>query len=368
MISFLSNAQKKPVSFKDSLDGKFDVSDYIIEANGFVPIPYIITEPALGGFGFAVAPVFIKRNPPYIDTIRGQVKRTPVAPNITGGVVAYTLNNTWLASAFRSGTLVKRRIKYVIGGAYANINMSYFRNTPQEEDKEFAFNFKTIVGFLQATKRISFSNWYAGFKYLFLNTDVRYKGTLPDFVKSQEVHSTVSQFGLVLELDNRDNVFTPNKGVKVHLDGNISANFLGSDYEYYRLNYYMYAYAQFSKKFVGGWRLDGQQAFQDPPFYLLPYIDMRGVPASRYQGQADILTELEGRWDVVPRWSIVFFGGTGKAFDEWNEFGSAKWIVSGGTGFRYMLARKFGLRVGIDLARGPETWAYYIVFGSNWLK
>jgi hypothetical protein len=38
------------------------------------------------------------------------------------------------------------------------------------------------------------------------------------------------------------------------------------------------------------------------------------------------------------------------------------------TGFRYLLARKFKLRVGVDIARGPEDFAYYIVFGSNWLK
>jgi len=27
-----------------------------------------------------------------------------------------------------------------------------------------------------------------------------------------------------------------------------------------------------------------------------------------------------------------------------------------------------GLRMGIDIAKGPDTWAYYIVFGSNWMK
>ena len=24
------------------------------------------------------------------------------------------------------------------------------------------------------------------------------------------------------------------------------------------------------------------------------------------------------------------------------------------------------MRVGIDVAKSPDTWAYYIVFGSNW--
>ena len=57
-----------------------------------------------------------------------------------------------------------------------------------------------------------------------------------------------------------------------------------------------------------------------------------------------------------------------KAFDQWSDFGSADFVYSYGTGFRYLIARKFKLRMGIDIAKGPEDFAYYIVFGSNWLK
>src|SRR6185295_16697645 len=75
-----SQSKKKHISLKDSIDGKFDLSDYIIDANGFVPVPMIITEPALGGFGVAIIPVFIRKKPPYVDSIEGQLIRTPVAP------------------------------------------------------------------------------------------------------------------------------------------------------------------------------------------------------------------------------------------------------------------------------------------------
>jgi len=360
--------QKKKISLKDSTDGKLDLSDYIIDANGFVPVPIIITEPALGGFGVGLVPVFLKRRPPYVDTIDGKVIRTPVAPDITGGLGLYTVNGTWMLAGFRSGTFIKSRIKYMIGGAYANVNMSFYHTFKEVGEKKFDFNFRTIPLFLQMTKRIGFSHWYVGLKYLFLKTDVNYTDSLPSFVKEKDKNSIVSQLGAVLELDNRDNVFTPNKGVKVHFDALRSDNIFGSDYEYWKLNYYTYMYKQISPKLIGGWRIDGQQALQEPPFYLLPYIDMRGVPAARYQGKADILTELEARWDFIHRWSIMFFGGTGKAFDEWSDFGPAKWVTTFGTGFRYLVARKFGLRMGVDIAHGPDTWAYYIVFGSNWLK
>ena len=361
--------EKKKVSLKDSADGKFDLSDYIIDANGFVPVPYILTEPALGNFGGAIAPIFIKKRPPYIDTINGKVVRTPVAPDITGGAILYTANNSWAMMAFRSGTFIKSRIKYIIGGGFADINMSYYKTLPQLGEKEFKFNIRTYPAMLQMIKRLGFSRWYAGFKYLFLKTDISYDGdgSLAHFIDSLDLNRTISQLGAIVELDNRDNIFTPDKGIKFHTDLTRSDDFLGSDYDFWRMNYYMYLYKPLSKSIIAGLRVDGAQVWQDAPFYMLPYIDMRGVPINRYQGNAELLSELEFRFDLK-RWSIMAFSGAGKAFDEWKDFGSSKWVVMGGTGFRYLLARKFKLRVGIDVARGPDTWAYYIVFGSNWLK
>jgi hypothetical protein len=82
----------------------------------------------------------------------------------------------------------------------------------------------------------------------------------------------------------------------------------------------------------------------------------------RYQGQYVSVAEVEERFDLTPRWSAVLFGGLGVAtalprpVTAWNA----------GTGFRYLLARQFGIRAGLDVARGPEDWAIYVVFGNAW--
>ncbi len=106
----------------------------------------------------------------------------------------------------------------------------------------------------------------------------------------------------------------------------------------------------------------------DAPFYLLPGVDLRGVPKARYQGNNSLVTEAEFRWDFVYRWSAVFYTGMGKAFNDANSFSDATLAYSYGTGFRYLIARKLKLRMGMDFARGPENWAYYIVFGSAWFR
>jgi hypothetical protein len=367
---YMAAAQgKHQPSLRDSL-GKFDLSDYIIEAHGLVPVPVIITEPALGGFGVAVAPVFIERQPPYVDSVAGQRLVTPVAPDVTGGIGAYTLNGTFLVGAFRAGTLVRSRIKYFIGTGYANINIAFYKTFDRIGEKELQFNVKTFPVSFQAMKRIGYSHWYAGLKYQFSKTRLRYEGndTLTEEVKPLETDKIVSQLGAIVELDNRDNIFTPDKGMKLHFDGIRSDNIFGSDYDFWRLDYYMYGYWPFSQNWIGGLRIDGAQTIGDVPFYLQPHINMRGIPAERYQGNAVVLTEAELRWDIVQRWSAVAFSGLGKAFDEWSDFGSADWITTWGAGFRYLLAKKFKLRMGLDIAHGAGSFAYYIIFGSNWLR
>ncbi len=40
------------------------------------------------------------------------------------------------------------------------------------------------------------------------------------------------------------------------------------------------------------------------------------------------------------------------------------WFLGGG--FRYLMARRYGMRVGMDIATGPEDTVVYLAVGSNW--
>jgi hypothetical protein len=64
----------------------------------------------------------------------------------------------------------------------------------------------------------------------------------------------------------------------------------------------------------------------------------------------------------------VGFGGVGIARIDEGPLKREKTAGAGGVGFRYELARKFGLHAGIDIARGPEDTAFYLQVGSAWVK
>ncbi|RAJ06595.1 surface antigen-like protein [Chitinophaga skermanii] len=355
------------MSFKDSLDGAFDLSDWVIDAHGFVPVPIPITEPAIG-YGAALMPVFISPRKPTAANAAHK-NMAPPMPNMTGVMGMYTANGSWAVGAARSANFDRWNLRYTVLLGYTNINISYYR-TVLEKEREIEVNLKMIPVFLRGTKRIGYSNWHLGGQYFFSKTKAKLRNDtkLDSLFSPKEFDNLSSIIGAVIQYDSRDNIFTPNKGTKFHFLANWSTQYLGSDFNYVHLNPFAYQYIPFSKKWVCGFRADMQQVIGDAPFYLLPSIDLRGVPKGRYQGKTNLLVETEQRWNAWRRWSLIFFGGTAKAFNEYSDFGEAEWVYNYGTGIRYLLARKLGLYTGVDVARGPEQFAFYVQFGNGWSK
>ncbi len=364
--------QSKRPSIYDPLDGKLDLSDVIIEAGAFVPVPIIITEPALGGFGGGLAPVFIRKKPPREINGKAVLDR----PDVTAVMAAYTANHSWLVGGGRMASLVERGLHYTVGGGYADVNIDFYETLPSGEDQAFGFNGQGGGLFTKLQKELFDPRFTVGAQYLFAKIKMQLAegAGVPSFITGLSLDSKVSALGPVMEFDGRDSIFTADRGVKVHAHFNWSDDWLGSDHSYGQANAYVYGYLPIGKNdatgkgWVSALRADWQQATGDPPFYLLPFVDMRGIPSARYQGRTTYIVESEQRIDVTRRWSAMVFGGLAKAFDSYDEAADADWLYSYGTGVRYLLARKFKLRMGVDIARGPEEWAYYIVFGSAWKR
>jgi hypothetical protein len=82
-----------------------------------------------------------------------------------------------------------------------------------------------------------------------------------------------------------------------------------------------------------------------------------------------MVVETEWKYNVYKRWYVDTFVGTGKAFTAFDNFGSATWVYSYGLGFRYLLAKKYGLEAGMDFAFSNDgDFAFSIVFGTAWNK
>ena len=101
---------------------------------------------------------------------------------------------------------------------------------------------------------------------------------------------------------------------------------------------------------------------------MRPFISLRGVPVMRYQGEDTTQVETELRWQLWKRFSLVGFVGVGGVWNDFERFDNSVTFVTGGTGFRYEIARKYGLHMGLDVAFGPVSPAIYVQFGSAWAR
>ena len=348
--------------FIDPEDGWFDISAFLDTGHGFVPILIPVTEPAVG-YGLAGALVFINRNPPASD---GSYRR----PNMSmvGGMG--TENGTWAAFAGHSGSWRDDRLQTLVGGIYGSINLDFFGigEGPLNENP-IRYELEPAGGLVQARYRVGRSPMQLGLAYGFATIDASFEDdVLPEGITADERESRIGGLVPAVIFDSRDNVFTPTRGLYGQLESSIFAEAFGGTSNFERVNATALVYLPLSRTVFLGARGEAAFSFDDVPFYVRPYISLRGAPVLRYMGEHAASLEIEARWQFWRRVSAVGFAGAGIAWVATGELESDQSIVTGGGGLRYEIARRYGLHMGIDAAWGPDESAIYVQFGSAWFR
>jgi len=363
--------------FIDPHDGKLDTSHWLLNKKGFLPVPIIITEPAVGyGGGAALLFFHAKKDAQYIEKVEQEIKdnrekhKPSLPPSISGLVGLGTENGTWAAGGFHFGTWKQDRIRYTGGIIYPSVNLTFYGGGSSPIfTKGLDYNLEGWFLFQELVFRIKNSNFFIGPRVIYYNADSAFDLKLP--VEGLDPWQfNVKSYGIGLEAayDSRDNIFTPSSGIRADISSmyfTVDGELTGSR-DYRMTDASGRFYWPLFPDIILGWKLRGAFGSGDIPFYALPFINLRGIPAMRYQGENVLNTEIETRWNINDRWSLVFFGGVGATADSVDDFSDSEDRWAGGTGFRYLIARLLGLYTGIDIARGPEDWVFYIQFGSAW--
>lgn len=364
MLLLLPNlsAQEKSGVFRDSLDGAFDISRWLFELHGFLPLVSVITEPALGYGGVAAGAYFIPK--------KNALPARFSMPDIVGAGGGYTQNGSWFLGGVYSGFWKDDRIRYrgVIG--YGNIHLKYYGIGDGYLTTDPAgFTIESLFFLQQGLIRIGKSPFMLGGKYYLGVTEVTaFEDSKHPEVDPRDFDLVNSGVGLIGEFETFNNILSPSKGIRVNLTYDQSLELLGSDRNLARLTFFTLGYLPLARGWNSGLRFETLLATRNTPFYMLPFINLRGIPKMRYQGEWTMLAETEQFVNMYKRWSMVGFGGIGTTVPSLDDPKLTSPVWNAGAGIRYLIARQLGLQMGIDVARGPEDWAFYIVFGSAWLK
>ena len=355
--------EPKPSRFRSPEDGEFDVSGFLDEKYGFLPVLVPITEPAVG-YGAALGVAFLGQ--PLGAAASGHAR-----PNVTvvGGLA--TANDTWAAAAgdlryWRGG-----RLQTLAGLLTASVNLDFhgIGDDAALADQPLRYNLEPQGGLILAKHQLGGSRFWAGASYAFASTGVSFVlppgAPVPPTTGDSDVGGITPSF----TFDSRDNIFTPLRGAFVEASVGLFDEALGGDDEFQRVRLLgMQFFPLPDHRVYVGYRAEATASFGDVPFYLRPFVYLRGVPVLRYQGEEAAQVEAELRWQFWKRYSLLGFAGYGAAWNDFEELDDKLTAVAGGTGFRYEIARKYGIHMGLDLAFGPEDTAIYVQVGSAWAR
>jgi hypothetical protein len=358
-----TDTTKAPSKIRSPEDGALDLSGFLDKAYGFVPILIPITEPAIG-YGAALGVMFI-------DKPQGEAQPGLARPNITAVGAFATGNGTWGVLAGDVRHWKDDRVQTVVGALYSSVNLDFYGIGKDNalKDDPIGYTLEPVGGGARGRYRFGASHVWGGIGYVLADTNVSFdeEGRLPQ-AGEFSTQSHVGGLTPSLAYDTRDNMFTPTRGS--YADGTVGLfdERLGSDTTFQRVNLTYIVYLPVHARVTLGVRGGATFAFGDVPFYLLPFISLRGAPVMRYQGQDVAEVETEVRWQFWKRYSLVGFVGGGAAWNDFQHLDNQVDVVTGGTGFRYELARKYGLHAGADVAFGPDGTAFYVQVGSAWAR
>ena len=160
--------------FVDPTDSKFDTSNWLINKKGFLPVPLIITEPAIGyGGGAALLFFHTKKDEQDIEKVDLEIKRNKennkpsLPPSISGIGGIMTENGTWGAGAFHFGSWKQDHIRYTGGLVYPSVNLTFYGggNNPIFKNG-LDYNLEGLFIFQEIIFRIKSSNFFnPAFRY-----------------------------------------------------------------------------------------------------------------------------------------------------------------------------------------------------------
>jgi len=339
---------------KDSLKSKM---------GKIVPVPNVISDLNLG-YGAVLALGYLH------DKKHTTRKDTP--PTVTAIIGGGTSNGTWLAGIAHSESFKNDQYRYLGAVGYGSFNLDFYQIGKINLTKRpISVNMKgwgTVQRFLF---RIANSNFFIGPQYVFGQIETTLNGSdnkhpLIDKIRDMfDQHTTFSTLSLFAQIDSRDNTISPIKGVYSGFEIDYNASWLGASNNYESYDIYGYGYVPINKWLYSIFHFDFQFSEGDIPFYREPYLNLRGVPVMRYQGKKTMLLEAQFRGYFYKNWALVAFGGAGKAFNAFSEWGDNKLIVNYGTGFRFDFKKVYGIRVGADFAWAEDDFGWYISIGTG---
>ena len=328
------------------------------DARSMLFVPYPITEPAVGNGVFA-GPVWMREGPRRNDG--------PAQTEAMGFGALWTDGGSRGWAAFDRRAWDEGRWWTTAVAADAQLLLRYDGLAPGG-DLDVGFGLDVVGLSVQAERSLGERPATLGLRLFASEVDLSFDQGLPSELSASKLQSRANGFALSYSHDTRDDTYSPTTGIQWTATGTAYATWLGGSFNSQSLGLRWHRYGAGLGDGVLGLRAVAEASHGDRPFYLRPFVGLRGVPAMRYAGENVVSLEAEHRWPVGERWDVLAFAGAGRAEADYRGVEGSSSVAAGGLGVRFKARKYFGMTFGVDLAHGPDGLATYIQIGNPWAR
>jgi outer membrane protein assembly factor BamA len=181
-------------------------------------------------------------------------------------------------------------------------------------------------------------------------------------IAGKDEGGTISNVGIQLFYDSRDNIFFPSKGFFVQANAFVSSSFLASSFSYTKYNLDARYYKQLKEKHILAFNGFLGVNSDGAPLYDLNSLGTRrtrGFNDRRFQDFAELSFVSEYRFPISGRFSGAAFVSTGTLAPRLKNLFRSNYKNAGGIGLRYLLNKKEGIRIRVDYGLSSEGGNLY---------
>jgi outer membrane protein assembly factor BamA len=174
----------------------------------------------------------------------------------------------------------------------------------------------------------------------------------------------LSGFGVSLDWDTRDGVLYPRRGVFFQLTADTYGAMTGSDFTFTSLKLDCRKYFLVAPDQVLALQAYVRSTAGEVPFHKLAFLGgeslMRGYYKGRFRDKDILAVQAEYRVMVTKRIGVAGFAGLAEVFPGFADFKLNDIKYSVGTGVRYVVNKREGTTLRLDMAWGKASFGLYI--------
>ena len=166
----------------------------------------------------------------------------------------------------------------------------------------------------------------------------------------------IVEFGVGYQLDKRNNIFYPTKGMFLDAFAVIANKGLLSDYNYGRVSAKYSMYKELATETVVGLNVQHETQFGNPPFYQMALLGgskhLRGYFEGRYRDLNQSMVQAEFRKRLGKRFGFALFSGLGLVSPDFEHYALNSIVSSAGGGIRFRVNQKEKINIRFDYGYG----------------